>query len=93
VKLDELERDARTKAALYDSFLKRAGETSERQQINLTNVRVVSRPQLPERRSWPPPTVLLGAAGGAAGLVLGLFLATASGFFAALRDHRKMTGV
>ncbi len=93
VKLDELDRDARTKMALYESFLKRAGETNERQQINLTNVRIVSRPLLPERRSFPPPTWLLAGGGGAAGLILGLMMAAMFGFLAETRVMRVTSRV
>jgi uncharacterized protein involved in exopolysaccharide biosynthesis len=93
VKLDELDRDARAKTSLYESFLKRAGETSEREQVNLTNVRIVSRPQLPDRRSWPPPTMLLAGGGGAAGLILGIGLAAGLGFLSAFRANRKTIGV
>jgi succinoglycan biosynthesis transport protein ExoP len=93
VKLDELDRDARTKMALYESFLKRAGETNERQQINLTNVRIVSRPLLPERRSFPPPTLLLAGGGGAAGLILGLLMAGMFGFLAEARVMRMTSRV
>lgn len=70
VKLRELERDARTKSALYQAFLTRAGEAAERQQIDATDVRVISAAMPPPRPSWPPRTPVVVAGSGFIGLVL-----------------------
>lgn len=72
VKLRELTREAAAKAAIYESFLLRAREISERQQLDTTNIRVISPAVLPRKRSWPPGTVQVGGFGAMAGMVLGI---------------------
>ena len=72
VRLRELEREASARTGLYQTFLTRAGETAQRQQIDATDVRVITPATAPLRPSWPPrPIVAAGA-----GLVLGLLIAT-----------------
>ncbi len=87
VQLQELERNSQAKAALYDTFLKRVGETSEQQQISVSNLRVVTEPVPPEKRSWPPPTLLLAIGGVLAGLMLGVVGVLASRLFLLLRQN------
>jgi uncharacterized protein involved in exopolysaccharide biosynthesis len=53
----------------------RAKEIAERQQINTTNVRVISPPTIPKTRSYPPRTLYLTAGGLFAGFVLGCMVA------------------
>ena len=55
VALRELERDAASKSAIYESFLSRARQITEREQIDTTNVRVIST-------AVPPGGPLLAAA-------------------------------
>jgi uncharacterized protein involved in exopolysaccharide biosynthesis/Mrp family chromosome partitioning ATPase len=76
VGLRELEREAQASRDLYQAFLVRARETGEQQQIDTKNIRVISRADMPLRRSSPPSSILialgallLGAAAGA-GIVL-----------------------
>ena len=76
VGLRELEREAQASRDLYQAFLVRARETGEQQQIDTKNIRVISKADLPLRRSSPPSSLLialgallLGAATGC-GLVL-----------------------
>jgi uncharacterized protein involved in exopolysaccharide biosynthesis/Mrp family chromosome partitioning ATPase len=76
VGLRELEREAQASRDLYQAFLARARETGEQQQIDTKNIRVISKADLPLRRSSPPPSILialgalmLGAATGC-GIVL-----------------------
>jgi Mrp family chromosome partitioning ATPase/capsular polysaccharide biosynthesis protein len=76
VGLRELEREAQASRDLYQAFLVRARETGEQQQIDTKNIRVISRADMPLRRSSPPPSLLialgalmLGAATGC-GIVL-----------------------
>jgi polysaccharide biosynthesis transport protein len=90
VQLRELERDATSKAAIYESFLSRARQITEREQIDTTNVRVISTAVPPQGRSWPPRTILVIAVGALAGLMLGLVLAVASGIW---RDMRATEAV
>lgn len=85
VKLRELERDALAKGSIYQAFLTRAGEATQREQVDATSVRVISAPVPPEARSYPPRTMLLAAGGLVAGLGLGLGLALALGFLGAYR--------
>jgi succinoglycan biosynthesis transport protein ExoP len=80
VGLRELERDAASKVTIYEAFLSRAREVTEREQIDTSNVRVISTPLPPTDRSWPPSTpvlVILGlfggiVAGALASIVLGI---------------------
>ncbi|MGY3531001.1 GumC family protein [Bradyrhizobium sp. USDA 4452] len=70
VKLRELEREASAKTALYQTFLTRSGEAAERQQIDATDVRVISPAVAPLRPTWPPRPIIATAAGAALGLLL-----------------------
>jgi uncharacterized protein involved in exopolysaccharide biosynthesis len=72
VKLRELTREASAKAAIYESFLLRAREISERQKLDTTNIRVISPAVLPKDRSWPPGTIQVAGFGAMAGMVLGV---------------------
>lgn len=76
VGLRELERDAQASRSIYEAFLVRARETGEQEQVDTKNIRVLSKADLPQWRSSPPPSLLLalaammlGAAAGT-GLVL-----------------------
>lgn len=89
VALRELERDATSKTAIYESFLSRARQITEREQIDTTNVRVISTAVPPPARSWPPRTVIVLAMGGFAGLALGLLLALIWGI---VGDMRRAPG-
>ncbi len=86
VQLRELERDATSKTAIYESFLSRARQITEREQIDTTNVRVISTAVPPPGRSWPPRTVVVIGMGAFAGLLLGMGLAIAVGIW---RDMRR----
>ena len=86
VQLRELERDAASKTAIYESFLSRARQITEREQIDTTNVRVISTAVPPAGRSWPPRTVLVIGMGAFAGLALGMMVAVAVGIW---RDMRR----
>lgn len=88
VQLRELERDATSKATIYEAFLTRARAVTERQQLDTTNIRVISPATIPESRSWPPRTMQTTIAGSAGGLTLGVLLAGALGIFA---DYRRRT--
>ncbi|UJW75680.1 GumC family protein [Rhizobium sp. SL42] len=88
IQLRELEREARAKAAVYEAFMARAGEAAQRQQIDATNVRIVTPAVAPANRSFPPRGYLLAAAGGMVGLFLGLVVAVLLGLW---RDYRYLS--
>ncbi|WP_226951268.1 GumC family protein [Rhizobium terrae] len=89
VRLRELERDARAKAAVYETYLGRTHQITERQQIDTSNVRVISPPVPPKSKSWPPRTIILLAAGGVAGVMLGAGLALVLGLNGHLAAARR----
>jgi uncharacterized protein involved in exopolysaccharide biosynthesis len=82
VEMRELERDAAAKAAVYEAFLARARQVSEREQVDTTNVRLISPATPPEDRSWPPRLVVLLAGGLALGALLGALVAIGRGYLA-----------
>lgn len=86
VALRELERDAASKTTIYEAFLARARQVTEREQIDTTNVRVISTAVPPPARSWPPRTVVVMAAGGIGGFILAMLFAVAIGI---ARDMRR----
>jgi uncharacterized protein involved in exopolysaccharide biosynthesis len=92
VHLRDLERDARTKAAIYETHLARAQQITERQQIDTTNIRVISRAMPPNSRSWPPRTAILLVVGAALGLAAGIGLALALGLWNYARGQRPAAG-
>lgn len=89
VRLRELERDARAKAAVYETYLGRTRQITERQQIDTSNVRVISPPVPPKSKSWPPRTLILLAAGAVGGGVMGTGLALMLGLSGYLGDVRR----
>jgi uncharacterized protein involved in exopolysaccharide biosynthesis len=86
VALRELERDAASKTAIYESFLSRARQITEREQIDTTNVQVISTAVPPGGRSWPPRTIVLVGMGTFAGFALGMMLSIGLGI---VRDMRQ----
>jgi polysaccharide biosynthesis transport protein len=89
VQLRALQRDSDAKAAIYQTFLARAGQIAERQQIDTTNVRVISPPLPPETRSFPPRTLLVVIAGAVLGMLFGALAAVAAGLAASVRRFRR----
>lgn len=86
VTLRELERDATSKSTIYEAFLSRARQVTEREQLDTTNVRVISTAVPPAARAWPPRTVVMLGAGAVGGFVVGMLLAM---LFGMLRDLRQ----
>lgn len=84
VQLRQLEREAESKSTVYQAFMARAKEIAERQQINTTNVRVISPPTIPNTRSYPPRTLYLTAGGLIGGFILGCVIAAALGLLSLL---------
>lgn len=89
VKLRDLEREASAKTALYQTFLTRAGEAAQRQQIDATDVRVITAATAPLRSAWPPRPIIAAAAGMALGLLLSAGVLLAFGYLGALRSGRS----
>jgi uncharacterized protein involved in exopolysaccharide biosynthesis len=87
--LRQLERDAEAKASIYQTFLTRAGQVAEREQLNTTNIRVITPALPPISRSWPPRMAVAMVGGGIAGLFLGAIFAICLGF---LGDSRRYRG-
>ncbi|MET3577291.1 uncharacterized protein involved in exopolysaccharide biosynthesis [Mesorhizobium robiniae] len=93
VALRELERDAASKRAVYESFLSRARQIAEREQIDTTNVQVISTAVPPNGRSWPPRTPLMAGLGAFAGFALGMLLAIAMGIWRDMRQPPDRPGI
>ncbi len=89
VQLRELERDAKAKSDVYEAFLTRAGEVTERQQLDTTNVRIISPATPPGTRSWPPKATVSAGMGGFGGAALGILLALGLGYLAEIRRARS----
>lgn len=89
VALRELERDAASKTTIYEAFLSRAKQVAEREQIDTTNVRVISPAVPPSDRSWPPKSVVLLIGGAVAGFVFGMMIAVAVGIWRDLRGPAR----
>ena len=84
VRLRELEREVEASRAVYQSFLTRSRETSEQERVNTANVRVLSEANLPNKRAFPPRSVLVLAAA----LVFGLMAGAGFGFVRDWTDDR-----
>ncbi|MCA6120530.1 chain-length determining protein [Bradyrhizobium sp. WSM 1704] len=76
VPLRELERKADSDRALYETFLAKAKTAGVQEVIDTTNIRLISQASPPDRKSWPPTTIILAAAL-FGGLSLGIVLALA----------------
>ncbi|WEZ85861.1 GNVR domain-containing protein (plasmid) [Rhizobium sp. 32-5/1] len=90
IELRELQRDVAAKTAIYESFLSRTRQITEREQINTNNVRVISEPLPPSSRSWPPSAIVFLILGGIAGAVLGIGLSLLRGI---VSDMRTPSGI
>jgi polysaccharide biosynthesis transport protein len=84
VTLRELERDVAASRAVYESFMVRARETGEQERLDTKNIRVISRADPPQRRSFPPSNMLVAAGalliGVCAGTGIVMMRATADGW-------------
>ncbi|WP_420412573.1 GumC family protein [Roseibium sp.] len=87
VGLRELERDAEAKASVYEAYLARVQQITEQQQVDTTNIRVISSAYPPKSRSWPPRTVLLLIFGAMVGTAVGVTVAAMYGGWRFLRQR------
>ncbi len=72
VGLRELEREVQANRTVYESFLVRSRETSEQEQVDTKNIRIISRADLPLTRSWPPSGALIALAAMMLGAACGI---------------------
>ncbi len=84
VELRDLERTASATRAIYESFLKRARETSEEQKLADRNIRVISKAE-PPLQPVGPSRKLIAIGGIIGGLFLGLGLGVLFGIVRSLR--------
>ncbi|MCP4316302.1 MAG: GumC family protein [Hyphomicrobiales bacterium] len=80
VRLRELERDANATSEIYESFLKRARETREQQNLNTSNIRIISE-ATPALRPIGPSRKIIAIAGMFAGFFIGLAVALLLGAY------------
>ncbi|MER8919006.1 Wzz/FepE/Etk N-terminal domain-containing protein [Mesorhizobium sp. M0802] len=84
VSLRELERDATAKRSVYEQYLLRAKETGEQQNINTTNINLMTPAQPPVEPNGPSRAVI-SMAGLLLGLASGIGVGAMRGAFASLR--------
>ena len=86
VRLRELEREASATSQIYQSFLKRARETREQQNLNTSNIRIISEATPPTEPAGPSRKFI--AAGGIVLVFLaGLVIAMLFGAYRSVRDN------
>ena len=73
LRLNELEREAQSDRALYESFLSRSKETGEQQSLQIAEARIASPALIPIKPQRPSALLLLAAAA-VLGLLLGIGL-------------------
>lgn len=63
VGLRQLERAAAASRQVLESFLRRSEETSQLEELQFSNARVITAASAPLRASWPKPMLILAVAG------------------------------
>lgn len=86
VTLRELERKATATREIYEAFLKRSRETSERSNLSTRNIRVIS-PAEPPLQPTGPSRKLIAIGGMVTGFLAGLGLALLFGAVESIRSH------
>lgn len=81
VRLRALKREAKANRALFDTFLSRFKETSEQEDLNQADARIISRADVPTEPTFPKKIVLVGAA-----FVFSIFMGIALAFILELLD-------
>ncbi len=93
VTLRELERDVLASRAVYEAFLVRARETGEQERLDTKNIRIISRAEVPLRRSFPPSSLLLAMAAVLFGVAAGSGMVVARELYDAQMPHISKTGI
>ncbi len=86
VRLRELEREAAATSQIYQSFLRRARETGEQQNLNTSNIRVISE-ATPPLQPAGPSRKYIAAGGMTMGFIGGLALAMLVGAYRSVRKN------
>ncbi len=87
VKLRQLEANAASSQALYDTFVARSKETQQQEGLQIPDARIISRSPIPSRHSFPNNTLLFGVA-----IVAALFSGFVVAFMLERLDHGFGTG-
>ncbi|GHC67628.1 GumC family protein [Limoniibacter endophyticus] len=87
VHLRELERDASAKRSVYEAYLLRSRETTEQQDLNTTNISIIS-PAYPPLQPTGPSRSTIAAALTMVGLLVGIGIGILRGAWASFRRHR-----
>lgn len=66
IKLNELEREAKASRLLYENFLNRFKETTEQQNLQQADARIISKADVPVMASFPKKKMIVAAAFGVA---------------------------
>jgi polysaccharide biosynthesis transport protein len=78
VRLRELQRDVDASRAIFQSFLLRANEMRQQEQMDTSNVRVISNATLPAQKIWPPRRIFVIATSLVLGALAGSGIALTS---------------
>ena len=71
IALRQLQRDVQASRTVYEAFLMRARETGAQEQVDTKNIQVISRADLPLKRSSPPSNTLVALAAICLGIAAG----------------------
>jgi len=82
VKLRELEANAESSQALYDTFVARSKETQQQEGLQIPDARVISRSEIPNRASFPNNTLVFSVA-----VVAAIFAGFVVAFILERLDH------
>ncbi|MBB3965178.1 GumC family protein [Rhizobium metallidurans] len=91
VELNELQRKATAARNIYETVLKRSGQTSEEQSLSRSNVRVISEAEPPLKANGPGRTALL-IAGVIGGMLAGFLVGSGFAILASLAAHPTVRG-
>ncbi|MFS8114452.1 GumC family protein [Rhizobium jaguaris] len=91
VGLNELERKAAAAREVYETLLKRSGQTSDAQDLSQSNIRVISEAEPPLTADGPSRKVMM-VAGLIAGAVFGIALGAVFAILAGLFRHPVVRG-